>query len=182
MRFPRRALALGTLAVIGAGSWWWLNAQRGDDTAAVAERHPDSYFLELGVTRHDAAGNPELRLDAEYAEHFENEPWIHLRNFEAVSLAEDSDWQLRAEQGRLSDDGIRLDAEGNVVLSRTGDETGMSLHTEQLSVNTETEIAETSAPVIITRGSSHISGHGMWASLADDRVQLKSEVKARYGK
>lgn len=182
MRLPRRALALFALAIVGIGSWWWLNEQRSDETTAVTQRHPDSYFLDLGVTRHDKAGNPELRLDAEYAEHFEDEPWIHLRDFEAVSLAKDSDWQLRAEQGRLSDDGVRLDAEGNVILSRTGENDGMNLHTEQLSVNTETEVAETSASVTITQGSSSISGRGMWASLADDRVQLKSEVKARYGK
>lgn len=182
MRIPRRALALIALAILGIGSWWWLNEQRGDASAVVTQRHPDSYFLDLGVTRHDQAGNPEMRLDAEYAEHFEDEPWIHLRNFEAVSLVEGSDWQLRAEQGRLSDDGVRLDAEGNVVLRRSGEEAGMNLHTEQLSVNTETEVAETSAPVTIRRGSSSISGRGMWASLADDRVQLKSEVKARYGK
>lgn len=182
MRLPGRALALVVLAIVGVGSWWWLNEQRGDDRKAVPQRHPDSYFRELGVTRHDQSGNPELRLDAEYAEHFEDEPWIHLRDFEAVSLAEDSDWQLRANEGRLSDDGVKLDARGSVVLSRTGDADGMNLHTEQLSVNTETETAETSEHVTIMQGSSSISGRGMWASLADDRVQLKSEVQARYEK
>lgn len=182
MRVPGRVLALLVLAVVGAGSWWWLNEQRDEKAAAVTQRHPDSYFIDLDVLRHDPSGAPELRLDAEYAEHFEDEPWIHLRNFEAVSLAEDSDWQLRAEQGRISDDGVNLDAEGNVTITRSGEEAGMALHTEQLSVNTETEIAETDAHVVISRGSSNISGRGMWASLADDRVQLKSEVKAHYGK
>lgn len=182
MRLPARALALIVLAVIGATSWWWLNKQRGEADMTITQRRPDSYFLDFGVTRHNESGSPELQLDAEYAEHFEDEPWIHLRNFEATSLAEDSDWQMRADRGRLSDDGVQLDAEGNVVLSRTGETGGMQLHTGQLSMNTTTEIAETSAQVTITRGSSRISGRGFRASLADDRVQLDSEVKARYGK
>jgi len=178
-----RALALLALAIVGAGSWWWLSKQREEAVTVEAPRHPDSYFQEFDVVRHNADGDPELRVNAEYAEHFENEPWIHLRDLDATGLAGGPAWRLRANEGRLTDDGVHLEAQGEVVLSRTGQKNGdMELHTEHLSVNTETRIAATDEHVTIMQGSGNISGRGMWASLADDRLRLESEVRARYEK
>lgn len=183
MRLSSRALTVLVLAVVGVGSWWWLKEQREQREAGVAQRHPDSYFVALDVVRHDERGNPELQLNAEYAEHFENEPWIHLRHFDATGLTAESDWRLRADAGRLSDDGVHLNAQGNVVLGRAANAVGdMTLRTEQLSINTDTQIAETRAPVTISQGNSRISGRGLWASLDDDRVRLESEVRAHYEK
>ncbi|MBW3566587.1 MAG: LPS export ABC transporter periplasmic protein LptC [Proteobacteria bacterium] len=183
MRLPGRSLALVILAVVGIGSWWWLSEQREEIAIDDQPRHPDSYFRNLDVVRHGIDGKGEMRVNAEYAEHFENDAWVHLRAIDATGLADGPDWRLRANEGRLSDDGVQLEARGDVVLSRPGENTaGMQLRTDTLSVNTDAQIATTKDSVLITQGGSEISGRGMWASLADDYLRLESDVEAYYAK
>src|SRR5690606_4523713 len=74
------------LAAGGFASWWWLGEQRALAPEAASARHPDSYFREIDIVRHDADGKPEMRVRADYAEHYETEPWIHLQELEARDL------------------------------------------------------------------------------------------------
>lgn len=178
-----RALVILALATAGFGSWWWLSAQREAVTVVEAPRHPDSYFRDLDVVRHDASGHAEMHVEAAYAEHFENEPWIHLRDLDARGLDAGPDWRLSANEGRMTDDGVELDAWGDVVLTRANEDGGaMKLRTEKLSVNTDTQIAMTDEIVLITQGASEISGRGLRVSLADDYLRIASDVEARYEK
>ena len=183
MRTGFRIPALLALALAAFGSWWWLGEQRESVGQTAVVRHPDSYFKQSEVLRHDATGQPELQVKATYAEHFENEPWVHLREMVAEGVAEGPAWRLTADEGRLTDDGIHLEARGDVRLSRRGDGEGqMQLRSETLSVNTETQVARTTDQVTIVQGSGEITGRGLWASLADDRLRIESNVEARYGK
>ncbi|HEX6929412.1 MAG TPA: LPS export ABC transporter periplasmic protein LptC [Gammaproteobacteria bacterium] len=177
-----RAGVVFALALIGLGSWWWLSMQRDTAETAVAPPQPDAYFRELVVVRHDQQGQPEMRVTAEYAEHFENESWIHLRMLEAKSAANEPGWRLTARTGRLSDDGVHLEARGDVMLARSGDGSSeMRLRTESLSVNTDTQLAVTDDHVVISQGTGSVSGRGMRASLDDDYLRLEADVEARYG-
>lgn len=179
-----RALVIMVLAAAGVASWWWLGEQRAVAPAVTeTPRHPDSYFRDLDLTGHDVNGRPDMHVTATYAEHFEDEPWIHLHDLRARSAEDGPVWQLTAERGRMTDDGVTLETWGNVVLVRgDADDTPMQLHTERLTVNTETELAVTDAAVRITHGTGEISGRGLRVSLADDRMEIESDVEARYGK
>lgn len=178
-----RGIALLVLATVGIGSWWWVREQRETVDEQAAERHPDSYFRSLDVTRHDENGRPELQLKARYAEHFEDEPWILLQDLDAAGLAAGPDWRLTAGRGRMSDDGVQLEAWDDVILRRSGGESGvpLELRTSHLAINTQTEIAESDALVTISQGAGVVSGKGLHASLADDYLELKADVEARYG-
>lgn len=188
-RWPGRLPATGrllvvVLAVAGLASWWWLGKQRAVESASVdMPRQPDSYFRDLVVTGHDAEGQPDMYIEAGYAEHFEEEPWVHLRDLRATSATEGPGWRLVAQRGRMSDDGVNLETWGDVVLTR-GEESGdpMQLRTDRLQVNTDTQLAVTDAAVLITHGASRITGAGLWVSLADDRLRIESDVEARYEK
>lgn len=171
------------LAGAGFGTWWWLSEQRALAPEQAAARHPDSYFHDLDIVRHDVNGDPEMRVTAEYAEHFEDETWIHLQELAARGLGAGPGWQLTANRGRLTDDGVELDVHGDVVLTRNNPgKVPIELRTTKLSVNTETEIAMTDAPVTVKQGASVVSGRGLWVSLADDYLRIESNVEARYEK
>lgn len=180
-RLPGRALVVLLLLAAGAASWWWLGEQRAVAPVADTPRHPESYFRELDVIRHGEDGKPEMRLEAAYAESFEDETWIHLRDLRAHGM-DKAGWLLIAGRGRMSEDGVLLEVRDNVQLLRMENDSEMQLRTDALDVNTETEIATTAAAVTITHGSGEISGRGLWVSLADDRLRIESEVEARYGK
>jgi lipopolysaccharide export system protein LptC len=180
----RVATAIG-LAALGLGSWWWLSEQRAGEPVTERVRQPDSYFRQLDALRHDANGNPEMRLTATYAEHFEDESGIFLHDFAAEGglLPDEPGWRLSAARGHVSDDGVELDASGDVLLVRDNDGAApMRIETQALSVNTETRLAVTDELVLITQGAGRVRGRGMRASLQDDHLRLEQDVEAHYEK
>lgn len=178
----RRLLAGAVLATLGLGSWWWLNQQREAPEVAERPRQPDSWFRDLDAIRHDPAGRPEVRIQARYAEHFEDENWIYLHDFIALGLADDADWQVTGQRGRVTDDGDELEAHGNVVMTRRDRAVPLQLETEALFVNMQTRLAVSEERVVISRGASRMTGIGMRASLEDDYLVLEQDVEAFYEK
>lgn len=177
-----RVLTIAILATLGYASWWWLDRQEQDTAEQPdAARTPDSYFRELSLVRHDESGDPETSVRAKYAEHFEDEAWIYLQDLEASGLVAGPDWRLTARNGRLDDAGEQLEAWNEVVLARrSGD--GIRLETERLTVDMQQELATTDEPVAIVDGQARITGRGLWASLADDRLRIESNVEAHYAR
>ena len=181
--FRRRLQAGIVLAALGLGSWWWLNQHREMPDAIERPRQPDSYFRDFNAIRHGPSGQPEMRIHARYAEHFEDENWIHLHDLKASGVTEGAeDWELTARRGRASEDGSELEANGDVVLIRRDGPTPLRLETETLHVNTETQLAASSERVVISRGASRITGIGMRASLESDHLELERNVEAFYEK
>lgn len=180
----RRLLGLLALAALGLVSWWWLDKQRQQVIEVEKPRQPDAYFRDLDAERHDETGAAAVRVEARYAEHFEDEPWIHLHDLRAHGANADGEpWQLTAERGRLNDDGTELEARGNVRLRReSGKAAAMLLETESLHVNTKTEVVTSDTTVLISQGASRVRGRGMFADLRNDRLQLQEDVEAYYEK
>lgn len=182
---PSGRIAAGAaLALLGFATWWWLDQQRAVAPEVERPRHPDSYFKRLDAVRHDEAGQAEMRVQAAYAEHFEDEPWIYLEDIFATGLAAATPgWQLRAQRGRMSDDGTELEAHGDVVMTRQDEgRAALRMETDSLWVNTDSELATTDSVVLISQGASRIRGRGLRAALQDDRLQLEHDVEAYYEK
>lgn len=179
--FGKIAAGIG-LALLGLATWWWLNQQRAVAPEAERPRHPDSYFNQLDAVRHNEAGEAEMRVQAVYAEHFENEPWIYLRDIVATGLAlEAPGWQLTAQRGRMSDGGTRLEAHGDVVMTRQDKgRAPLRLETDSLRVDTDAQLATSDSVVVVSQGTSRVRGRGLRATLQDDRLRLEHDVEAYY--
>lgn len=180
----RVVMAILLLAAFGLATWWWLSRQHDTAADTAVARHPDAYFRQLDALRHDAAGRPGMRVRAEYAEHFPDDPWIHLQGVDARGAAgTDLPWRLSADRGRLSDDGAHLEVEGNVRLVREEEGTvPLRLAAERLSVDSEKKLATSDTVVTVSQGSSRIRGRGLRASLADEHIRLENEVEAWFEK
>lgn len=172
------------LAGFGLASWWWLGQQRDASPEAERPRRPDAFFRQLDALRHDESGQPVMRVLAERAEHFPDDSWIYLYDVRARSeQSEGLPWRLSADAGRMSDDGARLDVQGNVLLLREADAgQPLQLAAERLSVDSEAKLATSDSVVVISQGPSRIRGRGLRASLADDHIRLENEVEAWFEK
>ena len=178
----RRNLLIGIMAVAGVGSWLLLDRER--DTAVEPgeqEATPDSYFTTMALTRFDSDGQPSVTVKAANALHYPGNPVIQLDEVRAEGRRADDGWQLSAATGELATETNHLHVEQDVRLrqERAG-QPPLILSTGVLDINADTEIVETTAPVKIRYGASEISGTGLWASLANGRIIIESDVRARY--
>jgi lipopolysaccharide export system protein LptC len=89
-------------------------------------------------------------------------------------------WDARAAHGRILEDSTQLDLRGDVVLSGLLGGEPARLTTEQLALDTHTEIATTKEPVLIDRAGLRLTAQGLDANLKDLRVRLESSVHGSY--
>lgn len=92
-------------------------------------------------------------------------------------------WELRADQGWLSDDGELLLLSGPVQIERpaSADQPPMRLETRDLRVQPEAKYAETDAPVHAVSLDNELNATGMQAWFGrPGRLKLLADVRARY--
>ena len=89
-------------------------------------------------------------------------------------------WDARAAHGRILEDSTQLDLHGDVVLSGLLADEPAHLTTEQLSLDTRTEIVTTKDPVLVDWAGQRLQSLGLDANLKDLRLKLESDVHGSY--
>jgi LPS export ABC transporter protein LptC len=90
-------------------------------------------------------------------------------------------WNLRADAGRIPPGGKLIELAGNVVAeTRASGAPAATIHTDYLEFDTSTDVAATDREVIIDYAGSAVRATGMRVTLAENRVELLSQVKGTY--
>lgn len=161
---------------------------QGDQQTPEALPTPDpdarSYLEALQVSRFDETGAPIYRATAQRATYF-TDGSLDLAavrvDYLAGSQTEASSgrWQLAAPAGRVppSHDAIRL--EGSVDVDGA-DAQGLPVHfqTPRLTVELDTRMLRTDAPVVLETTRERIRSVGLAANFAGTRIELLDDVKA----
>ena len=149
-----------------------------------ASRHDPDYYLEgVNATVIDASGRPRYQLQARRVAHFPDNNEISLDAPELEMIrADDERWFIRSETGTILENGDRILLHGKVVLRQRGTDPDaqIEMRTRDLTVLPKEDFAETSQRVIITQSSNQLSGTGMRAYLAEDRLELLADGKGTY--
>jgi LPS export ABC transporter protein LptC len=87
-------------------------------------------------------------------------------------------WSGRADRGLIQQDDAVVELTGAVRLWGTipEDNRPAQVTTEQLFVNTRTDVATSPVLVLISWGAQELSGIGLEASLSERRIKLESDV------
>ena len=90
-------------------------------------------------------------------------------------------WTVNADAATIREDNPRITLRGHVRAtsnrSMPADET--EIRTQYLELDPERFVAETDARVQIRIGARSLTATGMLASLNDDRIELKSNVRGK---
>jgi lipopolysaccharide export system protein LptC len=128
-------------------------------------------------------GRPLYRLNADVIRQQPKDDTVQLDKVRMTYRAENSSqWALSAEHGsvRENNEHIELSGDVRVVGVLAGTTNLAQILTEQLSFNTQSEIASTDNPVTLLWGSRELHGTGLTASLKDRQVKLESGVHGRF--
>ena len=181
----KNVLGVTLLISIAILSWLW-NRRNVDDEPRLAPTRsgPLGYYLsDAQILGTDADGRPLYRVLAGTVEELPDERLLVLRDVTVeYQPGNDVPWMLRATRGEVPINASYLDLSGDVELATSlQDGVGATIiRTEQLRLEPQIYVAETSAPVSVFIGDRRLDAVGMRADLKADHLALESNVHGQF--
>ena len=179
----RTIVLIVVLAAAAFGSWYLARANSAADERALA---PDTgnrgyYLKHARILGTGGDGGLLYEIEAEHAEQQANKV-IEFTNVR-IRYSPDSDvpWIVNADEASLVDDASPIRLRGHVRIVNHGDEehNETEIRTQYLELDPAEFIAATDERVQIRIGERSLTATGMLASLHDDRIELKSNVRGK---
>lgn len=180
---PRTITLLVILTAAALGSWY---LARSNKPVEVDTRPPDSghtgYYLKSArILGTDTDGSLLYEIEAAHAEQ-QAQDRIEFTDVRIrYSPAADIPWIVHADEATLREGSPRIALRGHVraVSSREDEDQDTEIRTQYLEFDPERYVAETEERVQIRIGARSLTATGMLASLNDNTVELKSNVRGK---
>lgn len=177
---------LAALALAVTATWWFArspNLTRSQDDTAQRSVPPGYYLRNAKVIGMGEDGRILYEIYARQAEQYPLEQRMQLEEVE-VSYREETDipWSLTGDRGTAPLDQSFLELSGNVrlrSLAGTNDET-TEIVADTIRLDTIQRVATTDGRVSLRFGDQQVNATGMVAYLAEDRLELKSNVNGKF--
>lgn len=178
-------LVIPSVLLLAALSVWVADFLRLPEPGgkAPSPQYPEYIVENFSSEVFKADGSRDYLLRASQLHHYTDD---NITRVEAPRLmlfrGEPPPWEVEADQGVLREAQAQVDLVGAVVMHRPalGDRQPVRVTTQDLTVYTERDYAETAAAVHVVRGRDTIDAIGMRAWLAEHRVELLEKVVGRY--
>jgi lipopolysaccharide export system protein LptC len=173
------------LSLLAAFSWWLREAVDTSSTVTPA-RHPHlADYVTYGLTliAMNPAGKPDYRLQAASMRHYLDDGSSELDLPRLTSFRQGNPpWRVSAEKGWSSANGDELRLLGRVTLDRSAGPQSEEIRiiTSDVTLRPKEDYAETQKQVTATMGQHELESLGMRLFLAEDRLQLLSNVRGVY--
>jgi lipopolysaccharide export system protein LptC len=180
---PRSIILLVTLTAAALGSWYLSRANRASeiDELPYDMEHRGYYLKNARILGTDEDGSLLYEIEAAQAEQ-ETKDRIEFTEVR-IRYSPDADvpWIVHADEATLREGSPRIELRGHVrAVGTSGDEDeDTEIRTQYLEFDPEEYVAETDERVQIRIGVRSLTATGMLASLNDDRVELKSNVRGK---
>ena len=179
----RTLSSIVVLTIAAVASWYVARPDNTSDAEQfVSDKVHRGYYLKnariLG-TGHD--GSMLYEIAAEDAEQMEDKSIEFAKVRIRYSPEQNVPWVVRADEAILLADDALITLRGHVQITNSGvaDEDTTEIRTQFLQLNPEKFLAETDERVQIRFGSRSVTATGMLASLHDDKIELKANVRGK---
>jgi lipopolysaccharide export system protein LptC len=178
----RSIVLLVILTAAALGSWYLAQSDRGaevDDMPYDAE-HRGYYLKSARILGTDADGSLLYEIHADEAVQ-EAQDRIEFTNVR-IRYSPDSavPWTVHADAATLREGDPRIALRGHVrAVGESGDDQDTEIRTQYLELHPERYVAETDERVQVRIGARSLTATGMLASLDENKVELKSNVRGK---
>jgi lipopolysaccharide export system protein LptC len=175
-------LLLLVLVVIGSGWLLYRHDSSQQQTTVSATGH-DSFVSGMDLRVMNANGQLKYHVMADSMRHFPHrehldlvQPVIDLRREDGTA------WHITSERGRTTASGDRVWLLGQVDIHRpaTGKAGSLRIHTSDLLVQPDKELASTDRAATITTERYRVDATGLRANFRRGQLQLRSRVKGTF--
>ena len=180
---PRMMILVGVLTAAAAGTWY-LGRDRGEDDVDPVPydaTHRGYYLKSARILGTADDGTLLYEIEAEHAEQRASDQ-IEFRDVRIrYSPSADVPWVVHADEATLQEGNPKIVLRGHVrAIGTSGDDARETeIRTQYLELDPERYVAETDERVQIRFGIRSLTATGMLASLNDDRIELKSNVRGK---
>jgi len=185
MTIPTRFWLFLALTISAVVSWNILDISTSKrDKKAPSSRQIDFYAKNINTLQTNAQGQPQNRLIAKVATHFEKDDHTELEQPIATLYDTNSPpWVIKAERGLVTAEGKRITLQRNVSIYREPTKTApeILITTESLLIKPDKNYAETSDPIRFRSGDNVINSIGMNGYIGRPmKIELLSNVRGEY--
>lgn len=180
---PRTLTLIIVLTAAALGSWYLARQNQPDESTLIpyAAPHQGYYLKTARILGTDEDGSLLYEIEAAEA-HQEARDRIEFTDVR-VRYSPDAriPWIVHADAATLREGSPRIALRGHVrAVGRSGDDgEDTEIRTQYLEFDPERYVAETDERVQIRIGARSLTATGMLASLNDNTVELKSNVRGK---
>ncbi len=180
---PRTTTLLLILTAAALGSWYLARNNRPAslDELPYSSEHRGYYLKSARILGTDTDGSLLYEIEAAHAEQKAKDR-IEFTDVR-IRYSPDADvpWIVHADEATLREGSPRIALRGHVrAVGAGGDEDqDTEIRTQYLELDPESFVAETDERVQIRIGARSLTATGMLASLNDNKVELKSNVRGK---
>lgn len=127
----------------------------------------------------EAGGNVRWRLDADYAEVFQQQGKTSMRKVTVTILEPDRTWTVTGDEGELLEASKDVRLRRNVVLVSSE---GLRLETEALNWDAKGRRVWTDDPVTLIRNNVVLKGRSLEARMDEERTTVKGPLRVTIRK
>lgn len=180
---PRNFVLLATLTAGALGSWYLSRPDTSGDTEKrpYDAAHRGYYLKSARILGTGENGDLLYEIEADHAEQM-NDKRIEFTDVR-VRYSPDSEipWTVIADEATLQENSPRIMLRGHVraTSNSSSADKETEIRTQYLELDPERFVAETDQRVQIRIGARSLTATGMLASLNDDKIELKSNVRGK---
>jgi lipopolysaccharide export system protein LptC len=180
---PRTVILIVVLGAAAIGSWYLARSHRPtDDAGTPYDTTYQGYYLKSArILGTGEDGSLLYQIEADHATQ-EASDRIEFTDVRIrYSPTADIPWVVNADAATLREGSPRIALRGHVrAVGRSADGTqDTEIRTQYLEFDPERYVAETEERVQIRIGARSLTATGMLASLNDNKVELKSNVRGK---
>jgi lipopolysaccharide export system protein LptC len=178
---PRTITKIIALSAVAIGSWYLARSNSSDEANELPfdPTHRGYYLKHARILGTGENGSLLYEIEAEHAEQ-QADDRIEFTDVR-IRYSPDSDvpWIVNADEATLRDGNPTITLRGHVQIVNRGESNDTEIRTQYLELDPKEFIAETDDRVQIRIGERSLTATGMLASLHDDRIELKSNVRGK---
>jgi len=180
---PRTIILIVTLSAVAFGSWYLARSNDpDDDIGPPSDAVNRGYYLKHArILGTGESGSLLYEIEAEHAEQQADDRIEFTKVRIRYSPDSDVPWIVNADEASLRGDDSIIILRGHVQIVNHGDSehNDTEIRTQYLELDPTQFIAETDERVQIRIGERSLTATGMLASLHDDKIELKSNVRGK---
>jgi len=178
---PRAIIFIVVLFAGAIASWYLAGSHKsGDEGAPPGDATYQGYYLKQArILGTGESGSLLYEIDAELAEQ-QADNRIEFTDVRIRYSPQSSvPWVVNADKATIKNDDPKIALRGHVQIINSGREDDTEIRTQYLELDPERFIADTDSRVQIRIGHRSLTATGMLASLYDDKIELKSNVRGK---
>jgi len=180
---PRTITIIVVMTAAALASWYLARSNRPADPEDVPydTTHRGYYLKSARILGTGEDGSLLYEIEAAYAQQ-EARDRIEFKDVRIrYSPASTIPWVVNADEATLREGAPRISLRGFVKILNSGEtsDKDIEIRTQYLELDPDQFIAETEERVQIRFGTRSVTATGMLASLNDDRIELKSNVRGK---